>query len=50
MFHDGLKSSGTTPMTDRDVVFKRWAGHIVCAHSTINDSTNILPPVECNVD
>ena len=35
-------------MTDKDAVFKMWAGHIVCAQSTINDNTNILPPVEYN--
>ena len=48
-FHDALKSSGTTLMPDKDAVFKRWAGHIVCAQSSINDNTNILPLVECNV-
>ena len=47
--HDALKSSGTTRMTYKDAVFKRWAGHNVCAQSTINDNTNILPLVECNV-
>ena len=36
MFHDALKRSGTTLMTDKDVVL-----------NTINDNTtNILPQVE----
>ena len=48
-FHGALKSSGTTLMTDKDAVCQRWAGDIVCAQSTINDNTNILPLVECNV-
>ena len=50
-FHDALNSSEATLMTDKDAVsvFKRWAGHIVCAQSTTNDNTNILPLVECNV-
>ena len=39
MFHDALKSSGTTLMTNKDVVL-----------NTINDNTtNILPQVEWNV-
>ena len=48
-FYDTLKSSGTTLMTYKDAVFKRWTGHIVCAESSINDNTNTLPLVECNV-
>ena len=49
-FHDALKSSETTLMTDKDdAVFKRCAGHTVCAQSPINDNTNIFPLVECNV-
>ena len=31
MFHDTLKSSGTTLMTDKDVVLNRRAKLIVCA-------------------
>ena len=43
MFHDALKSSGTTLMTDKDVVLNRRA-------KLINDNTtNILPQGECNV-
>ena len=31
MFHDALKSSGTTLMTDKGVVLNRRAKRIVCA-------------------
>ena len=31
MFHDALKSSGTTLMADKDVVLNRRAKLIVCA-------------------
>ena len=31
MFHDALKSSGTTLMTDKDVVLDRRAKLIMCA-------------------
>ena len=37
-------------MVDIDTLLKRWAEHILCAQSTVNDDiTNKLPHVECNV-
>ena len=67
MFFDALKtiygpqSSGTTPLlcakgtsllTDKEAILKRWAGHfdsVLNRPSSINDeATNRLPQVECN--
>ena len=67
-FHEALKtvygpkSSGTTSLfsadgstllTDKDVILKRWAEHfdsVLNRPSTINDNAiNKLPQVECNV-
>ena len=67
-FHDALKtingqkSSGTTPLlsadgstllTDKDAILKRWAEHfnsVLSCQSSVNDNAiNRLPQIECNV-
>ena len=57
----GPKSSGTTPLlsadgtsllTDKEAILKRWAEHFDCVlnrQSSVNDEAiNRLPEVECN--
>ena len=67
-FHDALKtiygpkSSGATPLlsadgstllTDKDAILKRWAEHfnsVLSRQSSVNDNAiNRLPQIECNV-
>ena len=67
-FHDALKtingpkSSGATPLlsadgstllTDKDAILKRWAEHfnsVLNRPSSVNDNAiNRLPQIECNV-
>ena len=58
----GPKSSGATPLlsadgstllTDKDAILKRWAEHfnsVLNRPLSVNDNaTNKLPPIECNV-
>ena len=48
-----LSADGSTPLTDKDAILKRWAEHfnsVLNRPSSVNDNAiNRLPQIECNV-
>ena len=48
-----LSADGSTPLTDKDAILKRWAEHfnsVLNRPSSVNDNAiNILPQIGCNV-